>query len=373
VSNAYYWISVCSLTNVFLLHTLMNTRRDSLQYLIRQGRLGRSFAFTQSSLARHGSSHVFTFLIILAQFPYAIKALPDVLASQWDSEAFKPYKNDFPEDARESPEALQAHVEDLTQRDVKIAYLKNLQGYLWETGYKTGAYATPLFRDVVPKLKEWHASGVDLAVYSSGSVFAQKLLFGHVKPEQANAGEKRGRPTEDGEDDATDEPAAKRQAKDVSNGSVGEGKPTAVSSTDDGEVKTSAEESDGEMASNKFKTEDLQYLIRDWFDTTNAGFKTESTSYEKIASNLNVSIRHQPFGPVRPARSLTCKQVDPEGVLFLSDNVKEVDAAIAAGMRSKLVDRPGNAPLSDADRDRLEVVESLEEVDLRLPTKLSND
>jgi enolase-phosphatase E1 len=348
---------------------LMNTRGNSLQYLICQGRPGRSFAFTQSSLVRHVFSHVSKFLIILAQFPYAIKALPDVLASQWGSEAFKPYKDDFPEDVRESPEALQVHVEDLTQRDVKIAYLKNLQGYLWENGYRTGAYATPLFSDVVPKLKEWHASGVDLGIYSSGSVFAQKLLFGHVKPEAAATGQKRGRPMED---DATDEPAAKRQATYITSRSAEEEQPEADHS--DGEDSPAGEETlNGKTALNTQKTEDLQHLIRDWFDTTNAGFKTKATSYKKIASTLNVSTRHQPLGPVRPARSLTCKQVDPEEVLFLSDNVKEVDAAIAAGMRSKLVDRPGNAPLSDVDRDRLEVVESFEEINLRLPTKQSND
>ena len=43
--------------------------------------------------------------------------------------------------------------------------------------------------------------------------------------------------------------------------------------------------------------------------------------------------------------------------------MKEVDAAVLAGMQYLLVDRPGNAPLSDADRSRLAVVESLEEVD----------
>lgn len=51
-------------------------------------------------------------------------------------------------------------------------------------------------------------------------------------------------------------------------------------------------------------------------------------------------------------------------MLFLSDNVKEVDAAIAAGMKFMLVDRPGNAPVSDEDRARLEVVQTLDEVKL---------
>jgi len=67
---------------------------------------------------------------------------------------------------------------------VKAAYHKNLQGYLWEDGYASGAYATDLFKDVVPCLKAWRAQGREVAIYSSGSVFAQKLLMRHVKGEQ---------------------------------------------------------------------------------------------------------------------------------------------------------------------------------------------
>ena len=61
-------------------------------------------------------------------FPYAIKALPDVLKAKWQDEEFQKYKLAFPADARSSPQSLQAHVEDLTARDIKIAYLKDLQG-----------------------------------------------------------------------------------------------------------------------------------------------------------------------------------------------------------------------------------------------------
>lgn len=62
-------------------------------------------------------------------------------------------------------------------------------------------------------------------------------------------------------------------------------------------------------------------------------------------------------------------------MLFLSDNVKEVDAAEAAGMPVVLVDRPGNAPVSKGDRERLRVVDSLSEVGLpsRQPTSKDND
>ena len=51
-------------------------------------------------------------------------------------------------------------------------------------------------------------------------------------------------------------------------------------------------------------------------------------------------------------------------MLFLSDNVKEVDAALKAGMLPLIVDRPGNAPVSEEDRSRLNSVNSLDEIKL---------
>ena len=65
---------------------------------------------------------------------------------------------------------------------------------------------------------------------------------------------------------------------------------------------------------------------------------------------------------VKIAQVLGCKA---ERVLFLSDNVKEVKAAREAGMRALLVDRPGNAPVSQEDRRELGAVESLQEVEIR--------
>ncbi|KAI9711176.1 MAG: enolase-phosphatase E1 [Bogoriella megaspora] len=120
-------------------------------------------------------------------FPYALQALPEVLQAKWDDPDFAYYRNQFPGNVRQSPETLQAHIEDLTARDVKQAPLKNLQGYLWKTGYETGAFATPLFADVLPQLRHWRDKGVMIAIYSSGSVFAQQLLFQYVKDPEGNA------------------------------------------------------------------------------------------------------------------------------------------------------------------------------------------
>lgn len=65
-------------------------------------------------------------------------------------------------------------------QDRKHTALKALQGMVWEAGYRDGDFSAPLYPDVAPALRQWHAQGHALAVYSSGSVPAQKLLFSHT-------------------------------------------------------------------------------------------------------------------------------------------------------------------------------------------------
>ncbi len=63
--------------------------------------------------------------------------------------------------------------------DKKVTSLKALQGMIWETGFKQGDFKGHVYEDAVRKLKQWHAQGIKLYVFSSGSVQAQKLLFAH--------------------------------------------------------------------------------------------------------------------------------------------------------------------------------------------------
>jgi len=49
---------------------------------------------------------------------------------------------------------------------------------IWREGYEAGAYVSHMYPEVAARLKAWHARGLSLYVYSSGSVPAQKLLFG---------------------------------------------------------------------------------------------------------------------------------------------------------------------------------------------------
>jgi enolase-phosphatase E1 len=64
-------------------------------------------------------------------------------------------------------------------RDEKITALKTVQGKIWAEGYGRGAIQGVLYPDVPPALRRWATGGVKLFVYSSGSIEAQKLLFGH--------------------------------------------------------------------------------------------------------------------------------------------------------------------------------------------------
>jgi enolase-phosphatase E1 len=274
----------------------------------------------------------------LLQFPYALKALPSVLETQWDSPRFAPYREAFPAEHRASPAALNAHVKDLTERDVKIAYLKNLQGYLWEDGYKTGVYSTPLYEDVLDFFDRWPskasgtvggpaqsdekspgpnisaagqtsankdvtANGVttltaasdlpkQIAIYSSGSVFAQKLLFAHVQmPSKASTNAK----------------------------------------------------GDTALAKPGSPTRDLNPSVTAYYDTTNAGLKSSASSYSTIAKDLDVQ---------------------PAQILFLSDVPAEIDAAIEAGMRAIVVEREGNKPLNEEERGKYKIVQSLQDLGL---------
>ncbi|KAK8161395.1 enolase-phosphatase E1, partial [Phyllosticta citrichinensis] len=208
-------------------------------------------------------------------FPYAIEVLPETADAKWEDAEFQGYVKSFPGLAQQSAKTFSDYAINLMKQDSKVPYLKKLQGYLWKNGWENGAFVAPLYADVVPQLRAWHGSGKQIVIFSSGSVDAQKLLFGHT-------------------------PAVASQ--------------------------------------------DLNPLITDYFDTQNAGPKQEKASYEKIAQALGKE----------------CSEI-----LFLSDNVKEVKAAaLEAGMKSFVIDRPGNEPLSEDDRKALTVYTSFKDIPL---------
>jgi enolase-phosphatase E1 len=76
--------------------------------------------------------------------------------------------------------ALVAALTGWIDADRKAAPLKTLQGMIWEDGYRSAGLKAPVYADAAEALRRWHAAGLRLAVYSSGSAAAQKLLFGHT-------------------------------------------------------------------------------------------------------------------------------------------------------------------------------------------------
>jgi enolase-phosphatase E1 len=141
----------------------------------------------------------------------------------------------------------------LMNHDRKSTALKSMQGKIWKVGYERGELTSKLFDDVPAALARWAAKG-NVAIYSSGSVEAQKLFFRY---------------------------------------------------SDHG---------------------DLTPLISGYFDTR-TGPKQGIDSYRAIAVEMKVA---------------------PADVLFFSDVVRELDAAREAGCGTRLVIRPGNAPVEDA-------------------------
>ncbi|MDA2913470.1 acireductone synthase [Acidobacteriia bacterium AH_259_A11_L15] len=77
-------------------------------------------------------------------------------------------------------ESAVAYVHWLMDRDRKATPLKSLQGKIWEAGYRSGALRSEVYPDVPPAFARWQAQQKSIAIFSSGSVLAQKLLFVHT-------------------------------------------------------------------------------------------------------------------------------------------------------------------------------------------------
>ena len=114
-------------------------------------------------------------------FPYARQALPAFVRRQGHEPEVRRWLDAAAVDAgsvcQDSvlAEVLQGWIDE----DRKHPALKALQGMIWESGYRNGDYTGHIYPDAEAALRDWHAAGHPLYVYSSGSVAAQKLLFEH--------------------------------------------------------------------------------------------------------------------------------------------------------------------------------------------------
>lgn len=126
-------------------------------------------------------------------FPYVREHLDAYLEKHWDDDATAAASEQIARDAghdslddwlgEQSREnriaAVRSEVIRLMDADVKATGLKSLQGLIWKDGFESGEMKARVFDDVEPALRRWSADGRDVRIYSSGSVAAQKLFFGH--------------------------------------------------------------------------------------------------------------------------------------------------------------------------------------------------
>ena len=85
-----------------------------------------------------------------------------------------PWRGDTPDQLLAS---AAAYGRWLIDRDSKVFALKRIQGKIWEEGYRSGELRGEVYPDVAPAFARWSQQGKIIAIYSSGSILAQKLLF----------------------------------------------------------------------------------------------------------------------------------------------------------------------------------------------------
>lgn len=129
-------------------------------------------------------------------FPYARRELHSFLATRWDQPDVTAARELIARDAgfltfadwqatqagsSEPPLAgLCREVLRLMEADAKVTGLKALQGLIWREGFARGELRAHVYPDVPPALASWNEAGLDVRIYSSGSVTAQREFFAHT-------------------------------------------------------------------------------------------------------------------------------------------------------------------------------------------------
>jgi len=123
-----------------------------------------SIEFVHKSLFPYARQHMRSFLREQAGDPLVQALIDDVEAVVgWDL----------------SIDEAAGVLEQWIDEDRKATPLKTLQGMIWKTGYQAGELKGHVYADTPVYLQRWHQQGLQLYVYSSGSVEAQQLIFGH--------------------------------------------------------------------------------------------------------------------------------------------------------------------------------------------------
>jgi enolase-phosphatase E1 len=128
-------------------------------------------------------------------FPFVRRELAGFLSSEWGSQDVRSACEQIAQDAghvslidwcgesattADQMAAVSAEVIRLMDDDLKATGLKSLQGLIWRSGFESGELQAHVYDDVAPAIRAWNQAGRDVRIYSSGSVKAQRLFFGHT-------------------------------------------------------------------------------------------------------------------------------------------------------------------------------------------------
>lgn len=115
-------------------------------------------------------------------FPYAKARIDDYVGAHAEEPWMRAILDEAAREAGVDVHDLRAILRALhawSDNDIKVTPLKELQGHIWVEGFETSGIRGHLYRDAIDALNRFHDARVRLYIYSSGSVAAQKLLFGH--------------------------------------------------------------------------------------------------------------------------------------------------------------------------------------------------
>ena len=115
-------------------------------------------------------------------FPYAARELPGFIRRHCREAEVAALLDDVRMDADDADASIDEVIGILDRwirEDRKATPLKALQGMVWKNGYANGDFKGHVYADTAPNLRKWSDAGLKLYIYSSGSVEAQKLIFGH--------------------------------------------------------------------------------------------------------------------------------------------------------------------------------------------------
>lgn len=118
-------------------------------------------------------------------FPYSTQHIKDFVFHHHSENSIALAVNDVKETVKKEEGRdidLSGVVDTLLKwirEDRKHGALKEIQGHIWDLGYSKNDFKGHVYPDVKPFFMKILGAGAQVGIYSSGSVHAQKLIFGY--------------------------------------------------------------------------------------------------------------------------------------------------------------------------------------------------